>query len=72
MLPEHDDDHDEIVGVSFKIPRSLRHEMKMWATAREMTLTQVFLLGFEALKETEATEAGQLKLFSRLPSKKSR
>lgn len=69
MTPEHEDD-DEIVGVSFKIPRSLRHEMKLWATQREMTLTQAFILGFEALKDAEATEAGQLKLFSRLPGKR--
>ena len=71
MQQEHEND-DEIVGVSFKVPRSLRHEMKMWATARELTLTQVFLMGFEALKEAEATEAGQLKLFSRLPGKTGR
>jgi len=71
MMSERDDE-DEIVGVSFKIPRSLRQEMKLWATQREMTLTQVFILGFEGLKEAEASGEGQLKLFSRLPGKPGR
>lgn len=67
MTQNHDDQN--IVGVSFKIPRSLRQEMKIWATQREMTLTQLFIQGFEALKKAETTRADQLNLFSTPPGK---
>lgn len=62
MTQSHDD--QDIVGVSFKIPRSLRQEMKLWATRREMTLTQVFIQGFKALKEADADAEDQADLFT--------
>lgn len=55
------------VGVSFRIPKELHREMKIWCLDHEATMKDLLVEGFLALKA--ADEEGQLKLFSRLPAK---
>lgn len=67
-----DDDQDRPVGVSFRIPRELHREMKIFCVERDLTMKDILISGYEALKEAEKSGGDQLKLFSRLPTKGSR
>lgn len=67
-----DDDHERPIGVSFRIPKELHREMKIFCINHDLTFKDMLFSGYEALKEEAAGRNDQLKLFSRLPGKTGR
>lgn len=69
MTADSDDEIERPIGVSFRIPKELHREMKIFCINHDLTFKDILFSGYEALKAEAAGGDDQLKLFSRLPRK---